>query len=141
MDEAAFTLVYTSTVGLEVAARGTPVVVAADTHYRDRGFTFDPKTPAEYWAAVDQLLATPPDATERERVRVVALRYAVLFFLRFHQVFGAVHEAGRSRPLIRAEGKDIEPGHDPVVDRLVAGILDGAAVVAPRPAGAGSRAE
>ncbi len=42
MDEASLALVYTSTVGVELAARGVPVITAADTHYRGRGFTIDP---------------------------------------------------------------------------------------------------
>ena len=32
---------YTTTVGLEAAVRGIPVAVAAETHYRGRGFTTD----------------------------------------------------------------------------------------------------
>jgi hypothetical protein len=131
MEEAAFGLVYTSTVGLEMAARGSPVVVAADAHYRDRGFTLDPTTSAAYWAVTDRLLATLPEQPERDRTRKLALRYAVLFFFRFHQVFDAVHEEGRSRPLIQADGADLDPGRHATVDRLVAGILDGADVVAP----------
>ena len=34
-------LCYTTTVGLEAAVRGVPVAVAAETHYRGRGFTSD----------------------------------------------------------------------------------------------------
>ncbi|MDQ2959657.1 MAG: hypothetical protein M3R48_01200 [Candidatus Dormibacteraeota bacterium] len=131
MDEAALGLVYTSTVGLEMAARGSAVVVAADTHYRGRGFTLDPTTPAEYWATADRVLASPPDRSESDRIRDLSRRYAVLFFFRFHQVLDAVHEEGRSRPVVRAEGVNLNPGHSAVIDRLVAGILDGTSVVAP----------
>jgi hypothetical protein len=131
MDEAALGLVYTSTVGLEMATRGVPVLVAADTHYRGRGFTVDPLTSVEYWAEADRLLRSPLDASERQRVRELASRYAALFFFRFHQVLDAVHEAGRSRPQIRiASVAELDPGHDPVVDRLVDGILEGVPVVA-----------
>ena len=35
-------LVYTTTVGLEMAMCGIPVIVVGDTHYRERGFTNDP---------------------------------------------------------------------------------------------------
>lgn len=44
MDGARIGLVYTSTVGLEMAMRGIPVVVAGSTHYRGHGFTVDPET-------------------------------------------------------------------------------------------------
>jgi hypothetical protein len=131
MDEASLGLVYTSTVGLEMAVRGKPVVVAADTHYRNRGFTIDPETSDAYFAAADRLLTHPPSLEERGRIRELAARYAALFFFRYHQVLGAVHEEGRSRPHIRADDADLEPGGDAALDRVVAGIMEGAAVVAP----------
>jgi hypothetical protein len=56
MDEAVLGLVYTSTVGLEMATRGVPVLVAADTHYSGRGFTVDPLTSTQYWAEADRLM-------------------------------------------------------------------------------------
>ena len=132
MDEAQLGLVYTSTVGLELAARGVPVVVAADTHYRGRGFTSDPVTADEYWVAADRMLSSPPDEAERQRIRELARRYAVVFFFRFHQVLAAVTEDGRSRPRLRvASAPDLDPGWDPPMDRVVAGILDGTPPIAP----------
>jgi len=49
-------LVYTTTVGLEMAMRGIPVVVAGETHYRDRGFTYDPNSWEEYINILNTLL-------------------------------------------------------------------------------------
>jgi Capsule polysaccharide biosynthesis protein len=132
MDMATLGLVYTSTVGLELAVRGVPVVVAADTHYRGRGFTVDPITSDEYWREADRLLASPPDAPERERIRELARRYAALFFFRFHNVLRAVTEDGRSRPRIRTgRASDLDAGTDPAMDRVVSGILDGIPPIAP----------
>ena len=99
MDEARLGLVYTSTVGLELACTGAPVVVAADTHYRGRGFTIDPDSVDGYWLAADRVVSTPPDGDERARVREQARRYAALFFFRFHNVLREVTEDGRSRPV------------------------------------------
>jgi hypothetical protein len=137
MDEAVLGLVYTSTVGLELAARGVPVVVAADTHYRGRGFTVDPTTAAQYWLEVDRLLAAPPDDAERAHIRELARRYASMFFFRFHNVIHAVHEAGRSRPEIRVtHANDLDPGLDAPLDRVVSGVLAGTSAVAPAGASA-----
>jgi len=132
MDVATLGLVYTSTVGLELAARGTPVLVAADTHYRGRGFTVDPASADAYWSEADRLLATPPSEAERDRARELARRYAVLFFFRFHNVLKAVAEEGRSRPRINAvNASDLDPGWDPPMDRVVTGILEGTPPIAP----------
>lgn len=132
MDEANLGLVYTSTVGLELACRGVPVIVAADTHYRGRGFTVDPEHEDEYWAEADRLMSAPPDGDARARTLELARRYAALFFFRFHNVLGAVTEEGRSRPRIRvSDAGDLDPGRDSALDRVVAGILYGASAVAP----------
>jgi hypothetical protein len=132
MEEAAVGLVYTSTVGLELASRGVPVVVAATTHYRGRGFTLDPDTQEGYWEAVDGVLASPSSPAERARAQDLARRYAVLFFLRFHHVLSAVHEAGRSRPEIRVtQASELNPGRDQTTDRVVSGILDGIPPISP----------
>ena len=53
MESADFGLVYTSTTGLEMALRGKPVIVAGQTHYRDRGFTVDVSNREEFVAAID----------------------------------------------------------------------------------------
>ena len=125
-------LVYTSTVGLELAARGVPVVVAADTHYRGRGFTIDTDNPGDYWAAADRLLASPPGTVERKRTSELARRYAALFFFRFHNVLAAVTEDGRSSPRIKVTAaSDLDPGSDPAMDRVVTAVLEGTFPLAP----------
>jgi hypothetical protein len=76
-------LVYTTTVGLEMAMRGIPVIVAGQTHYRGKGFTYDPEDRHDYLDTLDQLLADP------ERLRLgadqveLAWRYAYRFFFEF----------------------------------------------------------
>jgi capsule polysaccharide export protein KpsC/LpsZ len=42
MEIAGLGLAYTTTVGMEMAMRGVPVILAGQTHYRGRGFTHDP---------------------------------------------------------------------------------------------------
>jgi len=52
-------LVYTTTVGLEMAMNGVPVIVAAQTHYRNRGFTLDPDSWVAYYKTLGQVLQNP----------------------------------------------------------------------------------
>ena len=56
----------------------------------------------------------------------------MLFFLRFHNVLSVVTEDGRSRPGIHvSDARNLDPGTDAVLDRIVTGILDGIAPIAP----------
>lgn len=57
MEIASLGLAYTTTVGMEMAMRGVPVIVAGQTHYRGRGFTYDPTTYDEYFEMLEELLS------------------------------------------------------------------------------------
>jgi hypothetical protein len=78
-----FGLMYTTTVGLEMAVRGYQVVTAGKAHYTGKGFTLDPKDRAEYFAVLERLTA------EREPVRLtpreveLARCYADTYFFRY----------------------------------------------------------
>jgi hypothetical protein len=80
-------LVYTTTVGLEMAMRGIPVIVAGQTHYRGRGFTCDPESWDDYFATLADLLGSLQDRRLTQAQVETAWRYAYLFFFEFPQPF------------------------------------------------------
>jgi hypothetical protein len=87
LDIADLGLVYTTTVGLEMAMRGIPVVVAGETHYRDRGFTCDPNSWNEYVEILNTLLGDLEHARLSQDQIELAWRYAYLFFFEFPKPF------------------------------------------------------
>ncbi|MBE9479573.1 MAG: hypothetical protein IMY80_06360, partial [Chloroflexi bacterium] len=80
-------LVYTTTVGLEMAMSGVPVISAGCSHYRGRGFTYDPSTSDDYLRAIDQRLAEPRDRRLPDDQIELAIRYAHLFFFEYPFLF------------------------------------------------------
>lgn len=50
-------LPFTSRVGIEAAMLGKPVVLGTKCYYGSCGFTWNPETPAEYFAAIESALA------------------------------------------------------------------------------------
>ncbi|MHB8089044.1 MAG: capsular polysaccharide export protein, LipB/KpsS family [Anaerolineaceae bacterium] len=76
-------LVYTTTVGLEMALKGIPVVVAGQTHYRDRGFTFDPNSWVEYFKLLGMILEDPKQFKLSKEKIAIAWKYAYHFFYTF----------------------------------------------------------
>ena len=132
-------LVFTSTTGLELALAGVPVIVAGETHYRDKGFTIDVSSPDEFVAALDAALDAPERFTpDAERAR----RYANLFFFETPVPSPGVeeHVLGLARITV-GHLDELAPGRDEAVDRICDGILHGGdflapvAVAFPEPAG------
>lgn len=87
MEIAGLGLAYTTTVGMEMAMRGVPVVLAGNTHYRGRGFTYDPSSWDEYYATLNRLLSDlSAYRLSREQVET-AWNYAYRFFFDFPMPF------------------------------------------------------
>jgi hypothetical protein len=87
IDIADLGLVYTTTVGLEMAMSGAPVIVAGRTHYHGKGFTLDPTTWDEYFALLDKTLSNLADAKLRPQQIDMAWHYAYRFFFDYPQPF------------------------------------------------------
>jgi hypothetical protein len=83
MELASIGLAYTTTVGLEMAMRGVPVIVAGRTHFRGRGFTIDPANWDQYYEALDRLLEAPARSRLSRKQVAAAWTYAYLFFFAY----------------------------------------------------------
>jgi len=81
-------LVYASTTGLEMSMRGIPVVCGiSNQHYNQKGFTFDPETPEEYFIWIDRVLRDPKAFRLTTRQIELAWCYADLFFNQWPRPF------------------------------------------------------
>ena len=117
-------LVYTTTVGMEMAMSGVPVITAGRSHYRGRGFSTDPSTAEEYLEAINRRLAEPRDRRLGEDQVELAIRYAYLFFFeypfRFPWHLLQFWEDMAERPL----EKVIQPGEISTYDETLNVLLD-----------------
>jgi hypothetical protein len=103
-------LVYTTTVGLEMAMNGVPVVVAAQTHYRNRGFTLDPETWVTYYKTLGQILQNPTEHRLNRQQVEKAWMYAYRWFFEFPLPFPwhlvRMWEDYKTHPLKSVVGQD-----------------------------------
>jgi hypothetical protein len=83
MEVSSMGLVFTTTVGMEMAMRGKPVIVIGDTHYRDHGFTLDPGSWVEYYKLIGRVLQSPEAFQLTEEQVHAAWQYAYTFFFDF----------------------------------------------------------
>lgn len=80
-------LAYTTTVGLETAMNGRPVISCGQTHYRRRGITIDPNSWDEYYATLEKVLADIPAHQLNEKQTEFAWNYAYRFFFEYPRPF------------------------------------------------------
>ena len=113
--------VYTSTIGLEAALRGVPVLVSGQTHYRGKGFTHDVDSPESYAA----LLQTVPSWQRLDAAEVARARsYARFFFLGNMLPIDLVTERDDgSVQLNLASFDDLKAGRHEVLDHICTAIV------------------
>ena len=80
-------LAYTTTVGVETAMNGVPVISCGRTHYQGRGFTLDPKTWDEYFSVLENVLSDLPAHRLTEEQTAMAWNYAYRFFFEYPRPF------------------------------------------------------
>jgi len=80
-------LAYTTTVGLETAMNGRPVISCGQTHYRGRGITIDPNSWEEYYATLEKILSDIPAHQMNEKQIEFAWNYAYRFFFEYPRPF------------------------------------------------------
>jgi len=80
-------LAYTTTVGMEMAMSGVPTILGGKTHYREKGFTFDPASWEEYFGTVERVLQAPPSYRLQRPQVERAWNYAYRFFFEYPSPF------------------------------------------------------
>ncbi|MEN4043146.1 MAG: hypothetical protein ROW52_04835 [Anaerolineaceae bacterium] len=128
MEVADLGLVYTTTVGLEMALMGLPVVVTGKTHYRERGFTYDPDSWVNYYKLLGQILANPGNYhLSREQVER-AWHYAYRFFFEFPRPFPwhlvRMWDDYKARPLSAVLGPEANGQYEATFKYLAGEPLD-----------------
>lgn len=131
IDDLSAGIVYNSTVGLEMAYEGVPVVVGGQTHYRGFGFTYDPETKDEYRSRLSAISELQADSTMQKRAR----RYAHMLFVCKHLPFPYFEAIdGQQYRFAGVTHDELTPGTQPmdlVCDRMLAGeeVIDCRAVL------------
>jgi hypothetical protein len=114
-------LVYASTVAVEAAALGKPVILIGGGWHAGRGFTVDVTTPQQYFDRLQQVC----DGRETLRVPLALARryaYAFLFRAALPTEFFSTHDVNVSK--IRIDSvNDLAPGRDESMDSICQTIL------------------
>lgn len=122
--------IYATKTGVELAAMGVPVIVAGEAWIRNKGFSLDASSPAEYEAILSRL---PLGRRLDPGQLLLAKKYAYHFFFRRMIPLRFMQPAGDWPPYRLAIDNlsGLLPGADPGLDLICDGILNGRPFVYP----------
>ena len=119
-------LIYGTKMGLEIAARGTPLIIAGETFNRGKGYSYDAESREQYFGLLDRVTELPrnsPQMVER------AKKYAYHLFYRLmidFPLFSVTSSFKLTEPRLNFETLDaLLPGRLPQLDLICQGIIDG----------------
>lgn len=125
IDKIKIGLVYTTTVGLEIACAGVPVVTAGRSHYYAKGFTYDTKTKEEYFGEIISLFSSSLHKENVDRHRELARKFFYFYHFKYYMSLNFFDAAfGSDLKLMVHSYKDLFPGHNRVLDHVCDSILE-----------------
>jgi hypothetical protein len=121
-------LLYTTKVGLEMALKGLPVIVAGEAFFRGKGFTYDPETRDEYFQLLSRYQKLKPLSEEQLQL---AQQYVYHYFHRRLVPFRFIKNPKLSE-IERIEIttlEDLLPGRDRALDIITSAIIQGKQII------------
>lgn len=117
-------IIYGTKSGVELTAKGIPVIVAGEAWIKNKGITIDPRSKGEYFKTLDTL---PRGETMPAEQQERAMKYAYHFFFRRMIPLTQLTLTGGVPPfkLELKSAQQLTLGNDPGLDVICAGIIDG----------------
>ena len=120
-------LIYGTKMGVELAARSLPVIVAGEAWIRNKGLTIDVKDKIEYLLQLEKL---PFQKKLTEKQTTLAKKYAYHFFFQRMIPVNCFSRDGKIQPYkFTGSVMDLVEGSDPGLDVICDGITNGAPFV------------
>lgn len=118
-------IVHTSTMGLDFALRGKPALTTADSHYRNKGFTFDPENKAEYFLQLKRILDSRESPAAIKKRIELSRKYSYLYFFRYyiHSNIFLWNYQGLHKLNLKSY-KELLPGNNKFFDYLCDSIIN-----------------
>lgn len=123
-------LVYTTTVGLEMACNGIPVITSGKSPYYAKGLTFDTANKNEYFAQIKSLLEQGLSDDEKSKLKTSAKKFFFLYFYIYFTSLNLFDYSLIENPKLLISGaEDLLPGKNVVLDYICDSVLKGQPIV------------
>jgi len=122
-------LVHTTTVGIEMAAQGIPVITTGHSPYRGFGFTLDPASPTEYFELLQKVLEGTAEF-DAENARDLACKFTLFYNYHYYIKLDVMDFTWGKEPRLKIRSlEDLLPGGNPLLDFVLDSIAGGIPIV------------
>jgi hypothetical protein len=122
-------LVHTTTVGIEVAAFGLPVITTGKSPYRGFGFTLDPVTPQEYFKNIEMILSSQSLPSFDNQLDL-AYKFILFYHYHYYTKINIMDYKWGELPTLKIQSlADILPGKNKYLDYIIDSIIQGLPII------------
>lgn len=125
-------LVHTTTVGIEFAAKGIPVITTATSPYSNFGFTLDPKTKPEYFLQIKNILSgrVRPELLPSKKTIDLAYKFILFYFYHYYTKIDLLdYRVGKAITMNIVGIDDLLPGKHKQRDFIIDSIIEGLPII------------
>ena len=120
-------IMISSSAAIEMAWIGKPSITTAESHYSDKGFTYEAKTKEEYYALIKKILSYGEgDSVIKERIEL-SKKYFYYYvfhgFVQFNLFQGHEYDSVKSKLLFK-DFREILPGKNRALDYICDAIIN-----------------
>jgi hypothetical protein len=122
-------IVHTTTVGIEMAAAGLPVITTGRAPYRGFGFTFDPTSTAEYFQLLERVLNGTQSLDLRSQLDF-AYKFILFYHYHYYIKIDIMDYTWGQTPHLKINSlADLMPGRNQWLDYVLDSIISGLPIV------------
>ncbi|MBX9830417.1 hypothetical protein K2X40_00525 [Candidatus Babeliales bacterium] len=118
-------LVFTTTLGIEMACAGVPVVTLGHAPYAQKGFTYDPKNYEEYFSLLEALANNSVTSQERLDNQQQARKFLYLYHFIYSMKFDLFDYSLTGHNVLNFSNADaLRPGNNKMFDYVCDSIIN-----------------
>jgi hypothetical protein len=123
-------IVHTTTVGIEMAAKGIPVITTGKSPYRGFGFTLDPSSPEEYFEMISRCFSGV-DILDKQTQKERAYKFILFYQFHYYSQINIMDYTWGTAPLLKIYNlEDLLPGKNKYLDYFISSVIEGRPILA-----------
>jgi hypothetical protein len=122
-------IVHTTTVGIEMAVKGMPVITTGRSPYRGYGFTLDPSSSEEYFELISRSFSGEKILNKQTQIEN-AYKFILFYQFHYYSKIDIMDYSWGASPRLKIQSlDDLLPGKNKYLDYFIDSVIQGKPIV------------